>query len=90
MSPETIKLNLDFAHLRSLVSDIGLPQNDIARKLGLQKRQLRRYLGNPQSQSYEPMPYVVYYALNVWAAYCRYERRQKQQLTIEPSDSDGE
>lgn len=75
MRPQKIPLNLNFEHLRSLIADIGLSQNEIARSLDLPRRQFRRYLGNPKSVSYEPMPYVVYYALSVWAAYCRYERK---------------
>lgn len=76
MTPEKIPLNLEFKYLRRLIDDIGLSQNEIARRLGLQKRQLRRYLGNPESSSYEPMPYVVFYALSIWAAYERYKRKR--------------
>lgn len=68
--------NLDFVHLRQLVADIGLAQNEIARRLEIPKRQFRAYLSNPANCSYQPMPNVVYYALSVWAAYCRYERKK--------------
>ena len=75
MKPEKLNKNLDMQHLRQLVDDIGLAQNEIARVLEVPKREFRAYLSNPQNASYRQMPYVVYYALSVWAAYCRYERK---------------
>lgn len=75
MQPEKISLNLAPEHLRQLVADVGLSQMQIARQLQLHTREFRAYLAKPESKSYKPMPYVVYYALSVWAAYCRYERK---------------
>lgn len=75
MTPEKIPLNLEPEHLRQLVADIGLSQIQIAKTLNLTKREFRSYFFQKDKKTYKEMPYVVYYALSVWAAYCRYERK---------------
>lgn len=76
MSPKSIPLNIDYAHLRQLIADIGLSQMQIARDLQIRPREFRAYLSKPDSSTYRQMPYTVYYSLYLWAAYCRYERRR--------------
>lgn len=75
MTPKHLSLNLEREHLNKLLEDIGLAKNEIARSLDVSKRQFRAYFALQTSSTYRPMPYVIYYALSVWAAYCRYERK---------------
>lgn len=78
MTPITKDKNLDMTHLRKLIDEIGLTQNEIARILEIPKRQFRAYLSNPVNKSYQPMPQVVYYALSMWAAYTRDKRKRQK------------
>ncbi|SUO95038.1 hypothetical protein [Suttonella ornithocola] len=75
MRPENVEINLDFNHLRNLIDDIGLSQTEIAHKLGISKRDFRSYLFAQDAKTYKPMPYVVYYALYVWATYERFKKK---------------
>ncbi len=60
--------NPDPAYLRGLVSQIGLSQREVARRLGVNETQFRKYLTPRYRKSHRAAPYLVQYALEAWAA----------------------
>ena len=55
-------------YLRHLLDGIGLSQRAVARHLGISERTFRRYLTATDNATYQPAPYVVQFALEVWAS----------------------
>lgn len=55
-------------HLRRLVEDTGLSQQECARRLGIDARTMRRYLQEPGTSGYRRPPYVLQYALEALGA----------------------
>jgi len=67
-TPDISQHNPDPAYLRELIEQIGMSQRAIARQLGIDETLFRKYLTRPENRSYRPCPYLVQFALEVWAA----------------------
>lgn len=57
----------DPAYLHELVGRIGRSQREIARRLGVNEGQFRKYLTAKERPSHRPAPYLLQWALECWA-----------------------
>ena len=70
MRPDVSRHNPDPTYVRSLIDDIGLPQRQIARILGVDETLFRKYITHTHNASYRECPYLVQFALEQWSAEC--------------------
>jgi transcriptional regulator with XRE-family HTH domain len=68
MTPDTRHHNPDPSYLRELVAQVGLSQREIARRLGVNESQFRRYLLPMDRATYREAPYLLQFAVECWAA----------------------
>lgn len=68
MTPDKISnYNPSPTYLRNLISQIGLSQREIARRLGIDETVFRKYLLAADRSTHRRAPYLVQLALECWA-----------------------
>ena len=67
MKPDASRYNPDPAYLRELIAKTGMTQADVARKIGIGGRSIRRHLADTHAATYTPVPYPVQYAIEMLA-----------------------
>lgn len=67
MKPDATAYNPDPDYLRSLIAKTGLTQNEIADRVGVSHRTMRRYITFANSENYQKAPYAVQFAIECLA-----------------------
>ncbi|MDO4224233.1 MAG: helix-turn-helix transcriptional regulator [Acinetobacter sp.] len=67
MKPNAQHYNPDPDYLRELIAKTGLTQNEVAQRVGVSGRTMRRYLTFSTSENYQQAPYAVQFAIECLA-----------------------
>jgi len=70
MKPNALNYNPDPEYLRELIAKTGMTQAEVARRIGIDGRSIRRYLASTAAATYITAPYTVQFAIECLAEYC--------------------